>query len=96
MDKKKLKAASLLTAAAATTVYSVIRGIGIFNRPRFRSQHEAVSKYVETHYPGALYSPIHQTDFGWSTVIKTGVREKILLMITQTNDGIFIFKEKIL
>ncbi len=94
-EAKRLKTLSVLTAAAVTTVYSAVRGKGIFNAPRFKRQHTAIGRYVETHYPGGFYDPIQAADFGWMTTIRTPNRQRILLLVTETKDGVFIFKEKL-
>ncbi len=91
----KLRSVCILTAAAVTAVYGAVKGKGIFNGPRFRRQHEAVGKYLETHYPGSFYTPIQQTDLGWTTCIKTRDKQSILLMITESG-GTFIFKEQLI
>ena len=41
----------LIGTAAAAGIYSAITGKGLFNKPRFKEQHERVANYVETHYP---------------------------------------------
>lgn len=45
-----------MSTAAAAGIYSAITGKGLFNKPRFKEQHERVANYVETHYPNAVYS----------------------------------------
>ena len=45
----------LIGTAAAAGIYSAITGKGLFNKPRFKEQHERVANYVETHYPNAVY-----------------------------------------
>ena len=42
----------LIGTAAAAGIYSAITGKGLFNKPRFKEQHERVANYVETHYDG--------------------------------------------
>ena len=46
----------LIGTAAAAGIYSAITGKGLFNKPRFKEQHERVANYVETHYPNAVYT----------------------------------------
>ena len=56
---EKKKRYGLLTFAAGlaiTGVYNYVKGNGVFNRARFKNQHDAVSRYVDAHYPGAVYS----------------------------------------
>lgn len=83
----------LLASAAAAGVYSVVRGKGFFNKPRFREQHSAVSRYVESHYPGATYSPIESTQKGYVTVIRRMNSPKIILYAHKTSDGVYVFEE---
>lgn len=90
MKKNKLVIAAALAAAGA---YSVIRGKGIFNKPRFKSQHDAVARYVSTRYPNATYAPIEQTEKGWATVIRRISEPNIFLYVTKSDDGVYIFHE---
>lgn len=89
MNKKTLFA----LGAAAAGVYAAIEGKGPFNKLRFREQHERISHYVETHYPGALYSPIYATEKGYATVIRSIGRPKIILYASRGDDGNYIFTE---
>ncbi|MCI5604323.1 MAG: hypothetical protein ACI4C7_10290 [Clostridia bacterium] len=90
MKKNKLFMAAAFAAAGA---YAVIQGKGIFNKPRFREQHDAISRYVHTRYPHATYSPIEATQSGWATIIKRINKPKILLYVTRSDDGVYIFHE---
>lgn len=90
--KKKKKLLALALGVAAVGVYRAVKGKGAFNRMRFADQHEAVSKYVEAHHPGAVYSGIEAIGEGWSCVI-TDEGEKYLLYITCSPDGVYIFEE---
>ena len=90
---KKHKWTPILLAAAAAGIYHVAKGHGAFNPIRFSSQHSAVSRYVETHYPGASYSEITALPDGWSCVVHAPGRE-ILLFLTRSEDGVYIFHEK--
>lgn len=83
----------MVAAVAATGAYSIIRGKGLFNKPRFRQQHDAVSRYINNRYPDATYSPIEATENGWATVIRRANQPKILLYVTRSDDGIYIFHE---
>lgn len=78
---------------AAAGAYHAIKGTGIFNRPRFAQQHDAISKYVETNYPNAAYSPIIQTQNGWATVITAPGGKQIPLYVSRTSDGVYVYKE---
>lgn len=90
--KKQHKLLAVALGAAAIGAYRAFKGKGAFNKMRFAEQHAAVSKYVEAHHPGAIYSPIEQFGDGWSCII-TDNGEKLLLYITCSDDGVFIFDE---
>ncbi len=83
----------ILGAAAAAGIYGYINGKGLFNKPRFKEQHDAVSRYVDSHYPGARYSPIEATTNGYMTVISRRGMQKILLYAEKTPDGVYVFNE---
>ena len=89
--KKKTK--FLLGTAAIAGVYSVITGKGPFNKIRFAAQHEHISRYVNSHYHNAAYSPIEATENGWVTVIRRIGMPKIILYVTCDDDGNYIFEE---
>ncbi len=90
--KKNKKMLAVLLGAAAVGLYRAVKGKGAFNRMRFANQHEAVSRYVEAHHPGAVYSSIEAVGEGWSCVVNDG-GEKYLLYITCADDGVYIFEE---
>ena len=83
----------LIGTAAAAGIYSAITGKGLFNKPRFKEQHERVANYVETHYPNAVYTPIEMTANGWVTVIRRIARPNIILYITRDGNGNYVFTE---
>ncbi len=89
----KKKTLFLVGAAAAAGIYGAVTGKGPFNALRFKKQHERISSYVETHYPGALYTPIEATENGWVTVIRRLFQPKIILYVSCDSDGNFIFTE---
>ncbi len=92
----KKKNAILLAAVAAGVAYSAYEGRGVFNKIRFRSVHEAVSSYVNSHYSNAYYSPISATQKGYITTITTSAGEKVLLYITRSKENVFVFSEEII
>lgn len=92
MSKKGSKL-PLLIGLAAVGAYRFYKGKGVFNKVRFPEQHKAVSDYIESHYPTAFYSDITPTDDGWSCIINTAARQVVLYM-TKSTDGIFVFWEK--
>lgn len=89
----KKKTLFMLAGAAAIGAYSAIEGKGPFNKIKFKDQHDAVSRYIETHYNGALYSPISKTQNGWVTIIRRFNQPNIVLYITKDDMGNYIFTE---
>ena len=83
----------LLLGAAAWGAYNFYQGKGFFNKFRFKEQHDAVCNYLESHYPDATYTDIVPSDEGWSCVINR-LNGNIVLHLTKTDDGRFIFWEK--
>ena len=92
MNKKGNKL-PLLLGLAAVGAYRFYKGKGIFNKVRFSEQHNAVSGYIESHFPGAFYSDIAPTDDGWSCVVNNHGNRFILYM-TKSPDGVYVFWEK--
>jgi len=90
---KKNSKLPLLLGVALWEGYRFYKGRGIFNKARYKKQHDAVSNYLETHYPNAFYSDIVETEDGWSCVVNNG-GNKIMLYITKTENDTFIFWEK--
>ena len=83
----------LILGLAAWEAYRFYKGKGIFNKLRYKAQHEALGNYLETHYPNAFYSDIVEADDGWSCIVNTGDKQVIVYM-TKTEDGMFVFWEK--
>ncbi len=91
MSKKSTKL--FLLGAAALGAYNLYKGKGVFNKVRFKEQHQAVSDYLENHFPNSTYSEITATDEGWSCVVNTYPGNFVLYM-TKTPEGVFVFWEK--
>jgi hypothetical protein len=91
----KKKTLFMIGTAAAAGIYSAVKGKGPFNRLRFKEQHDSISRYVETHYPNALYSPISATANGYVTVIRRIGQPNIILYVTRDSMGNYIFSETI-
>lgn len=89
--KKRLLAWGL--SLAGYTAYSAITGRGVFNRLKFKEQHEVIARYVEGHYPGAVYSPVQTTEHGYAVMIMRKKGAPIMLHATPTPDGHYVFKE---
>lgn len=92
MKKRNGKILTLALGVLAAEAYRAAKGKGVFNGLRFASQHDSVSKYVEAHHPGAVYSAIEAVGEGWTCVISDG-GEKYLLYFTRSPDGVYIFDE---
>ena len=93
MGEKKTGRKLMLAAAAVTAVYSVAAGKGPFNKFRFKNQHEELSKYVDSNYPGCSYSPINAHSKGWASVIRKSGRVVSYVYFTKSEDGTYIFTE---
>lgn len=89
----KTKNKILLGTIAAAGIYGVVTGKGVFNKWRFKEQHDAIARYVKGHYPNAAYSPIASAGEGWSTVIIRPGRPKVFLYVTRSENGMYIFHE---
>lgn len=85
---------ALITAAATigAVAYRASKGYGIFNRVRFSKEHRAFGDYLSTHYPDACHGSIFQTEDTFSTIV-TLQNRKLLLSLTKTDDGVFVFSE---
>lgn len=92
MSKKNSKLPVIL-GVAVWEAYRFYKGKGIFNKLRFKQQHEALCNYLETHYPDAFYSDIVEAEDGWSCIITDGDR-RIVIYMTKTDGGTFVFWEK--
>lgn len=90
----KKKSKIFLGTLAVATAYGAVTGKGVFNKWRFKDQHNAISRYVNGHYPNAVYTPITAAGGGWATVIIRLGRPKVFLYITRSDDGIYIFHER--
>ena len=93
MNFKRLKTGTIISAVLGALTYSVVAGKGLFNRPRFRDQHEALTKYMDNNYPGCIYTPITMHGNGWSSAVIRNGQKICLLYFTKGKDGIYIFKE---
>ena len=76
----------LAAAAAAATAYSAAT-------MKFNDQHDAIARYVEGHYPGAVYSPVQETEHGYAVIIRRPHAAGIFLYVTPTPDGHYVFHE---
>lgn len=92
-QKKLITLAAACTGAAAAGVYAYIKGAGPLNRMRFRSQHDAVGRYLESRRANARYSPIEVCDGGWHTLVTDEDGSEYELFMTSDSDGMFVFSE---
>ena len=90
---RKNKSLPVLLGVAAWEAYRFYKGKGIYNKLRYKKQHEALNNYLKTHYPEAFYSDIVEADGGWSCVATNG-DNRIVIYMTKTDDGTFVFWEK--
>ena len=93
MGKKKIRRKLFLATAAATAVYTVATGKGPFNKYIFKKQHEELSAYVESKYPGCTYGPISAHGSGWASVILKNGTPVSYVYFTRTGDGTYIYTE---
>ena len=91
MNKKKLL--NFAATAVAVTAYSAVTGKGIFNKYKFKNEHEAIAKYVESNYPGAVYSPVQKTEQGYAVIIRRPNMAKVMLYVMPTDRGDYVFHE---
>lgn len=91
--RKKIPVISAIAGVAAAGIYRAVKGYGVFNRLRFPDEHSSISRYLETHHPGAAYSSIADTGSGYSTIVTDGDR-KFQLHLTRTANGVYVFSEK--
>ena len=92
MKKTDTKKIALIGAGTALA-YSFVKGLGIFNVPRFYNQHKAIKKYLETNYPSAHAGDIFKTKLGWGCIINNN-NQQILITLEKTNDKNYVFTEK--
>ena len=83
---------AILIGAAAACAYEFLRGDGIFNKPRFASQHKAVEAYLSSYYTNAEHGKIIKDDVGWHCIVQAS-QKKFLLNIHRTDDGMYLFSE---
>lgn len=93
MKFKNLKCSALITAAAASAIYSAVAGKGIFNKPRFKEQHEALGKYVDANYPDCIYTPITMHGRGWASCVLRMGKTVSCIYFSKSDDGIYVFTE---
>lgn len=86
-NKKKL---FLLAGIGAIVGYRAWKGLGAFNKVRFKKQRDALLSYVDTHYPGAYIGDVVPFEDGWNCSIRYNSQNIIIHIIPNTDDG-FIF-----
>ena len=92
MNRRKFT--TLALSVAVVTAYSAITGKGIFNKIRFKREHDAISRYIECNYPDAAYSPVQKTELGYAVVVRLrDTKANIMIYATPTADGHFVFRE---
>ncbi len=93
MRKNKAKLVTMLVTVAGAAAYGAVAGKGVFNRPRFKEQHKALSNYVDNNYPGCSYTPITMHGKGWASAVKRNGRVVVFVYFTKSDEGIYIFTE---
>ena len=86
-NKKKLL---VLAGIGAVLGYRAWKGLGAFNKIRFKQQRNALLSYVDTHYPGAHIGDIVPFEDGWNCSIHHNNKNIIIHIISNSDDG-FIF-----
>lgn len=92
MNNKFTPKKAVLFGIFAAAAYKFTKGDGIFNKPRFYSQHKAVSSYLSTYHSDAQAGKILKTDSGWHCIVKTHQKD-FVLNIHKTDDGMYLFSE---
>ncbi len=92
--KKNTSRALVLAGLGAAVAAGVLKRTGLFNTALYSSEHKALSRYVESHYSGAAYSPIRRTEEGYLSVVTLPGGRRIVLTFTKACKGIYIFSEK--
>lgn len=80
----------VLAGIGAVIGYRAWKGIGAFNRIRFKKQYDTIQSYIDTHYPGAAIGEIMPFKDGWSCSINHN-DENIIIYIIPNGDEGFIF-----
>lgn len=93
MTHKQFKRYAMFATATAAALYSAVAGKGFLNKPRFKEQHEALAKYVDTNYPDCTYSPITMHGRGWSSVIRRRGRAVVFVYFSKSPEGVYVFTE---
>ncbi len=93
MKKSSARLLAFAATAVSATAYSAITGKGIFNKYKFKKEHEAIAKYVESNYPGAVYSPVQKTEKGYAVIVRKPNMTKLLLYVMPTEGGDFVYEE---
>lgn len=92
--KKSHRLMAVLAGAAAAGVYAAVKGKGVFNRPRFAKQHDAIQRYIDAKHKNAEYAPVETVSNGWCTVVTETDGSQFMLYMTCDKDGVFVFHEE--
>ena len=92
MSKKRNKLL-LLAGVGATLGYAFLKNTGILNRAMYRKEYEAVSRYVDAHFPGAAFTEIQKTDTGFITVVTLPGGAQKALTFSKADEEIYDFSE---
>lgn len=92
MNHKLTPKKAIFFGVIAAAAYKFTKGEGIFNKPRFYSQHKAVSSYLSTYHENAQAGSIIKNDAGWHCIVKTPQKD-FVLNIHKTDGGMYLFSE---
>ena len=92
--KKSHRLMAVLAGAAAAGVYAAVKGKGVFNRPRFAKQHDAIQRYIDAKHKNAEYAPVETVSNGWCTVVTETDGRQFMLYMTCDKDGVFVSHEE--
>lgn len=93
MNSKNKKKLFIAAASGAALCWGFFKKSGIINKLAHSSEHEAVARYVESHYSGASYSQIQPTKHGCMTIVTKPDGKKIALTFEKAYDGAYVFSE---
>ena len=92
---KKLSKAqkTFIIGTVAALGYSMIKGNGVYNKPRFFYQYRAIKKYIDATHPKAVIGDVVKTSQGWAVIVNDH-GNCFLLNVTKTDDDVYLFSEE--
>lgn len=80
----------LIAGAGAIIGYRAFKGMGAFNKIRFKRQYTALKSYIDTHFPDAQMGELVSSCDGWSCPIVYNGKNFIISIIETEHSG-YIF-----